>query len=76
MVNQEPTAKKAHQFRLNAEILFTFSIDYNSVVYREFLEECRMVNKKYYIELMHRLPEANAANTGFLAKHFIAFASR
>ena len=57
-VSEEQRAKKAHQVRSNVKVLLTVLFGYNSAVHHEFLHQYRSVNKKYYLEVKHRLREA------------------
>ena len=54
---EELRPKKAHQFRSNIKVLLTVFFDCKGMVHHEFLPQGRMVNKKYYIEIMRRLLE-------------------
>ncbi|XP_029665557.1 uncharacterized protein LOC115236955 [Formica exsecta] len=59
---EEARPKKACQVRSNVKVLLTVFVDFNGIVYHEFLPPGRTVNKKYYLEVLCRLREAIRKN--------------
>ena len=55
---EEPRSKRARQVRSNVKVSLIVFFDCIGVVYHELLPQGRKVNKKYYLEGMHRLREA------------------
>ena len=53
-----PRLKKARQVRPNVKVLLTVFFDCRGVVHHEFLPQSRIVNKKYYLQVMRNLREA------------------
>ena len=49
--------KKTHQVRSNMMVLLTVFFDCNNVVHHELLQQGRMANKEYYLEVMRQLRE-------------------
>jgi hypothetical protein len=53
-----PRPKKARQVRSHVKVLLMVFFESEGVVHYEFLPQGQTVNKKYYLEVMQRLPEA------------------
>jgi len=50
--------KKPRRFQSKKKVMLMVFMDYNGIVYHEFLPEGQTVNKEYYLDVMRRLREA------------------
>jgi len=72
--SNESRPKKPH-FQSKKKAMLTIFMDYNSIVYYEFLSEGQTVNKEYYLGVMRCLREAvRQKRKEFVSKQLMDFA--